>query len=131
VDAAVAEGAIAGIVAAGADPSVDLLRQRDRARKFVRELGECFALDARIRTMSHHDAILCRCEDVKVGALWASRSWRELKLQHRCGMGVCQARVCGPAVEALTGWMVQDYRPPAAAIKVSELIEILKEHHDT
>ena len=127
VDAALAEGAIAAIHATDGVPPESLLDQRDDARSFVSKLNACFALDARVRSMASDDAILCRCEDVRIGSLRSSGSWRELKLRHRCGMGVCQSRVCGPAVEVLTGWAVQDYRPPTTAVTVSELIELLRE----
>jgi bacterioferritin-associated ferredoxin len=51
--------------------------------------------------------VVCRCEGVTLEELAqaASRyrvtSLRQLKLVSRAGMGICQARVCAPALEAL------------------------------
>jgi hypothetical protein len=46
---------------------------------------------------------------VKCGALAGARDAREAKLHTRAGMGACQGRVCGAALEWLHDW------PPAAA----------------
>lgn len=52
-------------------------------------------------------ALICRCEGVTCGDVLeaASRlrptSLRELKLVTRVGMGICQGRVCRPALEGL------------------------------
>ena len=41
--------------------------------------------------------MLCRCEDVSVGAVAEHANWRDAKLHTRCGMGPCQGRICGAA----------------------------------
>jgi hypothetical protein len=38
-------------------------------------------------------------------------------------MGPCQGRVCGPAVEFLTGWHAESVRPPVYPARVQDLCE--------
>ena len=40
------------------------------------------------------------------------RDAREAKLHTRAGMGACQGRVCGAALQALKGWAPGVVRPP-------------------
>lgn len=54
------------------------------------------------------DRIVCRCEDVHLdeiekclGEADGHVSVREIKLQTRAGMGICQGRTCGPLLAAL------------------------------
>lgn len=53
------------------------------------------------------DAVVCRCEAVRLSHLREAREafdiqdLRQLKLLTRSGMGMCQGRVCRPALEAL------------------------------
>src|SRR4030095_16869319 len=52
------------------------------------------------------DTVVCRCEDVTVqrardGAALHGPSSRAIKLGCRAGMGPCQARICGPSLQAL------------------------------
>ena len=63
----------------------------------------------------------CRCEDVTLGRIRQCSNWREAKLHTRCGMGPCQGRVCGPAVEFLLGWKAESVRPPVFAARGGEL----------
>jgi hypothetical protein len=59
------------------------------------------------RTSEASDALVCRCEAVRVGDLLRALSaydisdLRQLKLLTRSGMGMCQGRVCRPTLEAL------------------------------
>ena len=89
---------------------------------FVRTLRECFALRPELKDLVRADTVVCRCEDVRYGQLQGYRSRREAKLQTRCGMGPCQARVCGPAVEFLLGWEADRVRPPVLPVRVKDLI---------
>jgi hypothetical protein len=66
--------------------------------------------------------LLCRCEDVKLGRVRQFSSWREAKLQTRCGMGACQGRVCGAAAKVLLGWEFDSVRPPVLPVLVGSLI---------
>ena len=65
---------------------------------------------------------MCRCEDVVLSQLTGCRSAREAKLRTRAGMGACQARVCGPALDFLRGWGADDsVRPPLEPVPLSVL----------
>jgi hypothetical protein len=65
--------------------------------------------------------MICRCEDVTFGALKPFPTARQAKLQTRCGMGPCQARICGPACEFLFDWRDHSIRPPIFPAKLSDL----------
>ena len=101
-DCALVEGAIAGHLAAGAGAAAAVLqRRRQRARAFAALLREHFALDPRVRKLAQDDTLICRCEDVPLGALRGFADGREAKLASRCGMGPCQGRICGTALAEL------------------------------
>jgi len=67
------------------------------------------------------DTFVCRCEDVAMGRLEGMESWREAKLSTRCGMGPCQGRICGSALEFLKGWKVDSVRPPVVPVRLGNL----------
>ncbi|HSJ06205.1 MAG TPA: FAD-dependent oxidoreductase, partial [Longimicrobiales bacterium] len=112
VAGAIVEGTIAGTVAAGGKPGAALLRARARETAFGRRLEGAFALRPGLRERVRPDTIVCRCEDVRFGALAGHGSLREAKLATRLGMGPCQGRVCGAAAEFLLGWSGDTVRPP-------------------
>ncbi|HKU73856.1 MAG TPA: FAD/NAD(P)-binding oxidoreductase [Pyrinomonadaceae bacterium] len=117
------EGEIAGLAAAGErDAARKLFPTRDKHRKFADLLNRTFALREELKHLAAPETIVCRCEDVTLERLRAHRSWREAKLQTRCGMGPCQGRVCGGAVEFLLGWRAESVRPPALPVRVESLI---------
>ena len=58
---------------------------------------------------------------MKSGSAIAYGSWREAKLQSRCGMGPCQGRLCGPAVEFLLDWKPESVRPPIFPARLDHL----------
>jgi len=117
------EGEVAGLVAANKrDEAQKLFSVRSKQRGFARILNETFALRDELRDLVASETIVCRCEDVTFARLKQHDSWRTAKLQTRCGMGPCQGRVCGPAVEYLFGWHVQSVRPPVFPIRVESLI---------
>ncbi len=124
VDLAIVEGEIAGYAASGnPDKARRLFPARDKARKFAAALAQTFALRDELREVPKPDTIVCRCEDVRFGALDTALDWRSAKLHLRCGMGPCQGRVCGPAVEFLKGWKVASLRPPVFPARIASLIE--------
>jgi NADPH-dependent 2,4-dienoyl-CoA reductase/sulfur reductase-like enzyme len=111
LDAALVQGEIAGLVCAGR--SVAALRKRAEAeQKFAAGLERAFALRSELRALAKPETIVCRCEDVTFARLQGHRGWTDAKLQTRCGMGPCQGRVCGPAVEFLMGWKPVSVRQP-------------------
>ena len=57
----------------------------------------------------------------RLSDLTAFGNWRSAKVQTRCGMGPCQGRACGPALEALFGWRHESIRPPCLPVKVRTL----------
>jgi hypothetical protein len=115
VEKATEEGRVAGLVAAGEDA-------RARVDGFPSTLARAFALREELRHVAERETIVCRCEDVDLGRMREFGSWREAKLQTRCGMGPCQGRVCGPAMEFLLGWRGESARPPVYPATVEELI---------
>jgi hypothetical protein len=94
---------------------------RERHRRFADALERTFALRPELKKLATDDTIVCRCEDVRLGQIRKWSGWREAKLQTRCGMGPCQGRVCGPAVEFLLGWKSESVRPPVFPATVGAL----------
>lgn len=120
--AALAEGTIAGLAAAGRpERARPHFAARSRARRFGRALERAFAPRGALRGLPAADTIVCRCEDVTHAELAARSDWREARLQSRCGMGPCQGRVCGPAAAFLYGWTVGPPRPPLRPAAVGTL----------
>jgi thioredoxin reductase len=113
--AAIAEGEIAGRAAAG-DRTLPgkrpLLRRRDAGRMFGRRLATTFELRDELLLLATPDTIVCRCEDVRRGAIDPRWTQRQAKLWTRIGMGECQGAVCGAACAALFGWEPNIVRPP-------------------
>jgi D-hydroxyproline dehydrogenase subunit alpha len=119
------EGEIAGLAAAGnREDARRLFSERAQQRRFAELLNHTFALRDELKTLSGPETIVCRCEDVVFDRLRAHASWRAAKLQTRCGMGPCQGRICGSAVEFLFGWKAESVRPPIFPVKVESLLAI-------
>ena len=117
------EGEIAGLAAAGKQEAArELFTFRAKQRKFADLLNRTFALREELKHLSSPQTIVCRCEDVTFEQLRVHNSWRAAKLQTRCGMGPCQGRVCGAAVEFLFGWRAESVRPPVLPVRIDSLI---------
>ena len=126
VDAASLQGEIAGLAAAGkATSAARLYARRDGEAAFGRAMTRAFALRPEVLKLAEPDTIVCRCEDVRFGELEGEmmprRGWTDAKLQTRCGMGPCQGRICGPALQALFGWRNASVRPPIFPIPIAAL----------
>jgi NADPH-dependent 2,4-dienoyl-CoA reductase/sulfur reductase-like enzyme len=122
LDLSLVEGEIAGLAAAERRAEAQqLFGARAKGREFARILNQTFALRQELRDLPQGETVVCRCEDVSFGRLKSYESWRAAKLQTRCGMGPCQGRVCGPAVEFLFGWEVESVRPPVFPVRVQSL----------
>ncbi len=120
VEAAQVQGTIAGLAAAGASTQEPRLqRQRSRNESFGQRLDAAFQLRNELRSLATAETIVCRCEDVTFSQLQGRRSWTDAKLQTRCGMGPCQGRICGPAVQTLFGWQASSVRPPIFPVPVA------------
>ena len=123
LELSIVEGEIAGLaVAANTDEARKLFPFRAKQRKFAELLNRTFALRDELKKLVQAETIVCRCEDVTYDRLREHSSWRAAKLQTRCGMGPCQGRVCGGAVEFLLGWRTESVRPPVLPVRVESLI---------
>ena len=105
------------------------------AQDFAALLESSFALRDELRLLPDKETVVCRCEDVPFGTLARYQSWRDAKLQTRCGMGPCQGRLCGLTVTELIAEArnvppqeVGYYRirPPVKPITVAELAALPK-----
>ena len=117
------EGEIAGLSVAGkTEEARKLFPVRTKQRRFAELLNRTFVLRDELKQLVQPQTIVCRCEDVTFDRLRAHDSWRAAKLQTRCGMGPCQGRVCGGAVEFLFGWRAESVRPPVLPVRVESLV---------
>ncbi|MDR3702839.1 MAG: FAD/NAD(P)-binding oxidoreductase [Candidatus Sulfopaludibacter sp.] len=122
LDLALTEGEIAGFAAAGKTREARArFGARERHRRFAGGLERAFALREELKHLAQDDTLLCRCEDVPLGRVRGCMGWREAKLHTRCGMGPCQGRVCGGAVEFLLGWKAESVRPPVFPARIGSL----------
>jgi NADPH-dependent 2,4-dienoyl-CoA reductase/sulfur reductase-like enzyme len=116
------EGEIAGLAVAGRHEAASrLFPIRAKHKKFAELLNRTFTLRDELKQLVEPDTIVCRCEDVTFDRLRSYDSWRAAKLQTRCGMGPCQGRVCGSAVEFLFGWRPHSVRPPVLPVRLESL----------
>jgi D-hydroxyproline dehydrogenase subunit alpha len=122
------EGEIAGLQAVEARrEAAQRLAQRDRWRRFARRVETAFALGEAARTLPSDDTLFCRCEDVTCAQVREHASWRDAKLQTRCGMGPCQGRICGCAAEVYFGWNTAQARPPFSPARIGTLLEAVRD----
>lgn len=125
VELALIGGLIAGLAAAGqTEQAAKLFSERKKARRFAHALDQAFQLRGELKTPPGTDTVVCRCEDIPYSRLQQSTSWRAAKLHTRCGMGPCQGRICGPAVQFLFGWTPDSVRPPIFPARVESLAAI-------
>ena len=123
VDLAILEGEIAGLCSAGRQEEARELTVRlARARVGAAAMDEAFAPRAELRDLPHADTIVCRCEDISFGAIDSRWTMRKARLYTRAGMGACQGRVCGAALEFLHGWPSDSTRIPCQPAHCSTLI---------
>ena len=99
-----------------------LFAERRKHQRFADALNRTFALRDELKQLPQADTIICRCEDVCFDRIQTQSNWRAVKLHTRCGMGPCQGRICGAAIEFLLGWQPESVRPPVFPVKVGSLI---------
>jgi NADPH-dependent 2,4-dienoyl-CoA reductase/sulfur reductase-like enzyme len=122
LELSLAEGEIAGFAAGGhPDRARSIFAACASQRRFATALDRTFALRPELRDLPRPDTFVCRCEDVTLERLRACSNWREAKLHTRCGMGPCQGRICGGAVDFLLRWNVESVRPPVFPARVRSL----------
>lgn len=123
VDQSLLEGQIAGYAAADRTDKARALAQRSGGvEHFARSLDRAYALREELRELVDDETVICRCEDVRHATLQQYTGWKHAKLQTRCGMGPCQARTCGPAIEHLYGWSSGSLRAPVFPAPVGALV---------
>ncbi|MDQ4213246.1 FAD-dependent oxidoreductase [Microbacterium sp. ASV81] len=131
-DAALAEGAVAGLAAAGVR-GADLryrapLAARRRMRAFATRLGT-HRIGSGWTAWLEPDTLVCRCESVPVARLreYAEASSRGMRLATRAGLGACQGRTCGRSVEDILGTHEGagfDRRPVLSSVRIGELAAV-------
>lgn len=123
LDLALIEGQIAGLTATGkSTDAARLLSKRRALQKIANAMDSTFVLRPELRHLPQDDTTVCRCEDVTWSSLRKQQSARSARLYTRCGMGPCQARTCGAALQFLTGWSNAVMRPPVYPVRLSTLI---------
>jgi len=123
VDLALVEGEIAALCVIGREADARrLYRRRTALRALADAMEVTFAPRAELRDVATPDTIVCRCEDVALGAIDAGWTMRQAKLYTRAGMGPCQGRVCGAALEFLFGWPADAVRVPAEPALLSTIL---------
>jgi NADPH-dependent 2,4-dienoyl-CoA reductase/sulfur reductase-like enzyme len=116
------EGEIAGLAAAGKEAECDrLFGRRRKLRAFANAMEQAFALRSELRQLASPETIVCRCEDVPWSSIRRHQEWRSAKLHTRSGMGACQGRICGAALEFLLGWKAESVRPPIYPVRLTTL----------
>ena len=122
LELSIAEGEIAGYAASGAEGRARRrFAERESYRRFAGAAEEAFTPRPELKKLPRDDTVVCRCEDVTFGRIRRFASWREAKLQTRCGMGACQGRVCGAVLEFLLGWKMESVRPPVFPARMGSL----------
>ena len=125
VELSLLEGQIAGYAATKWESAArELFSKRAKFRRAVPLLKRGFELRPELKALPKPDTLVCRCEDVSMQRLLEHNSWRDAKLQTRCGMGPCQGRVCGAAARFLFDWEMDSARPPVFPVKCSSLAAV-------
>lgn len=109
-EVAIAEGHLAAAVIRrelhGTKVPVQMVQHRQRERRAARSLLRAFPLLPGLAELADADTTVCRCEDVSLAQLQKAAALhgataRGIKMGCRAGMGPCQARICGPSLQAL------------------------------
>lgn len=142
--AALERGRLAGLAAARdagtlsaerfAAESAPLLAAARRAAQFGGAMARMMAIRPGLVAAIPADTVVCRCEDVTRGEIdeaigAGARDVNQLKSWTRCGMGPCQARICGdvvgeliaPAVGGREAAGVSTARPPLRPLPYAAL----------
>ncbi|BCG01759.1 oxidoreductase (plasmid) [Paraburkholderia sp. PGU19] len=124
VELAAVEGRIAAHAAVGnVAQARSLFAERERYRRFAARMHAAFSLDPQLRGLATPETVICRCEDVRFADAARHRTWRDAKLQTRCGMGPCQGKICGEAAAFCLGWARKGSRPPFSPARIGTLMK--------
>ncbi|MHA1552855.1 MAG: FAD-dependent oxidoreductase [Alphaproteobacteria bacterium] len=119
---ALADGICAGHAVCGMAPPARISRARNRERRFQARLADAFSIRDEVRNLADADTMICRCESVPKSAVAAWSDWHSAKLHTRCGMGLCQGRICGSVTETLFDWGPTSVRPPLSPIPIAAIL---------
>jgi D-hydroxyproline dehydrogenase subunit alpha len=122
VDLSLVEGQVAGLAAAGRPVPPQLVVRAERLRHEAARMDAAFALRPELRSLATPDTLVCRCEDVRLRDLNPKWTSRQAKLYARAGMGPCQGRICGPALQCVMGWSSDSVRPPIQPARLGSFI---------
>jgi NADPH-dependent 2,4-dienoyl-CoA reductase/sulfur reductase-like enzyme len=129
VDRSLVEGEIAGLAAMGQPVSARRRLRRAALNSYSEGLSIAFALRDEVCRLATEDTVVCRCEDVRLRNLDPSWTARQAKLYTRAGMGACQGRICGAALECVMRWSPDSVRPPIQPARVATLLD--EDDHST
>jgi NADPH-dependent 2,4-dienoyl-CoA reductase/sulfur reductase-like enzyme len=123
VDRSLVSGEIAGLAAMDQAIPSQALRRHASLDRYAKSLAVTFAIRDELRELAAPETIVCRCEDVRRGDL--DRAWtsRQAKLYTRAGMGACQGRICGAALECVMRWSPDSVRPPIQPARVATMLD--------
>jgi NADPH-dependent 2,4-dienoyl-CoA reductase/sulfur reductase-like enzyme len=117
---ALLEGYVSGRTSAGLDVSEDVGRRIAVHRDFAAAMHRVHQVPESWTSRVTDDTVVCRCEEVTAGQLRAAchdlgaSDGRTAKLLTRTGMGLCQGRTCGRAVDDLLSGVVGPTRSGGA-----------------
>ena len=122
LDLSLIQGQIAGYDAViNTHKKMSLYPQLKRDERFAIALNKTFQIRKELKELADDDTIICRCEDVPLSRIKHCTTWREAKLQTRCGMGPCQGRICGPALHTIKGLTFSSVRPPIFPVTINQI----------
>jgi NADPH-dependent 2,4-dienoyl-CoA reductase/sulfur reductase-like enzyme len=122
VEKAKQEGEVAGNAAVGQMPQRLHKIMLRRSRSWGVLLDRAFAPRPEVLALATPDTIICRCEDVRLRDIDSASSSRQAKLYARAGMGACQGRVCGAALQHMFGWSNDSIRAPLQPAALSSFL---------
>jgi thioredoxin reductase len=123
VERSLIEGEIAGLAASDAPVPARSRARRATEHRYAKALSEAFTLRDELRDLATDDTIVCRCEDVRMRDLRPEWTARQAKLYTRAGMGACQGRICGAALECVMRWAPDSVRPPIQPARLGTLLD--------
>ncbi|MBZ5535018.1 MAG: FAD-dependent oxidoreductase [Acidobacteriia bacterium] len=122
LELSVVEGQIAGYAATRQNEKAQaLFGSRSKLRRFALMMDCAFQLRDELKDLPQPETIVCRCEDVTLEKLQTQTGWNSARMLTRCGMGPCQGRICGSAVEFLFHWTPKSVRPPIFPVRLESL----------
>lgn len=98
-----------------------------KGRRFAGALAAAYPVRDGWLGWSDSSTVVCRCEEVERGEVEEAVGARDLgaarsvKLSCRAGLGICQGRVCGRNVAAISGVPNEYGRPIAQPVRLADL----------